>query len=276
MVKNEPDGFVIAALYVIGRVHSPTATISMACIQRDLDLVVAKLSDQNYAQSLAFYRFWFDIGQAYHQIPSDRIFDAIWNNREMNSTLDPGSGKLIHSSAPLILRFVSDAESDHILAPHTHGLQSRLCAKSLREFLDGNMGTAYDLERRPNLFAGNSFYAEANLIAHWANLGYVEEAAIRTHILQSLISHQKLYDHQADALVILFKLAGATFEAYADSSVVDRCFTLLKNHKYYNPLEGRGYPIEANSYAQARRELLQVRATRAVKSSHRAKTNFRR
>ena len=40
------------------------------------------------------------------------------------------------------------------------------------------------------------FYADTNLIAHWANLGYVEEPAIRNHILQSLISHPKLYDHR--------------------------------------------------------------------------------
>jgi hypothetical protein len=78
--------------------------------------------------------------------------------------------------------------------------------------------------------ASRNFYADANLIAHWANLGLVEENAIRNHILQSLISHPKLYIHQANALVILFKVAGATFEAYADPSVVDRCFELLKDH----------------------------------------------
>ena len=53
------------------------------------------------------------------------------------------------------------------------------------------------------------------------NLGYVEEAAIRDRILQSLISHPKLYGHQADALTTLFKLMGATFEAYADPSVLN-------------------------------------------------------
>ena len=58
----------------------------------------------------------------------------------------------------------------------------------------------------------------------------MEEITIRSRILQSLISHPELYYHQADALLILFKLAGATFEAYADVSVVDRCFELLKDH----------------------------------------------
>ena len=58
------------------------------------------------------------------------------------------------------------------------------------------------------------FALDSNLIAQWANLGYVEETAIRNRILQSLISFRKLYDHQADAMIVLFKIAGATFEAY--------------------------------------------------------------
>ena len=63
------------------------------------------------------------------------------------------------------------------------------------------------------------FALDPNLIAQWANLGYVEETAIRNRILQSLISFRKLYDHHADAMIILFKIAGATFEAYrADPS----------------------------------------------------------
>ena len=68
-----------------------------------------------------------------------------------------------------------------------------------------------------------NFCADANLIAHWANLGYVEEAAIRNYILQSLITRSSLDFHQAFALIILSRLAGTTFEAYLDPSVVDRC-----------------------------------------------------
>ena len=245
----------------------------MANIGRSLDSVVAKLSDQNYAQSLAFYRLWFDIGQTYNQIPSDRIFDAIWNNRGLDSAINPSEGKLIHLGAQLILRFAGDIESDHIFAPHTTGLQSRLCARSLREFFDANMGAA---ENNSSSSMNNNFFAEANLIAHWTNLGYVEEAAIRNHILQSLTSHQRLYDHQADALAILFKIAGATFEAYADPSVVDRCFDLLKHHKYYNPCE-QNYRYEhmIESYAKTRRGQLQVRAGPVVKGSY-LRQDFRR
>ena len=254
------------SIYVTNQAHSLTATIAMANIGRGLDSVVARLSDQNYAQSLAFYHLWFDIGQTYHQIPSDRIFDTIWSNRGSSSAINPSDGKLIHSGAHLILRFASDVESDHILAPHAIGLQSRLCARSLQEFFNTNMGAA---ESYLNSSMNNNFFAEANLIAHWTNLGYVEEAAIRNHILQSLASHQKLYDHQADALVILFKIAGATFEAYVDPSVVDRCFDLLKHHKYFNPNEGDWrYASQAESYAKTRRGQLEVRAGHVVKGGH--------
>ena len=108
-------------------------------------------------------------------------------------------------------------------------------------------------------------YAEANLLAHWANLGYVEEATIRDHILQSLISHPNLYDHQADALIVLFRLAGATFEAYADPSAVDRCFQLLKGHSYILPY-GDYYQSDReknDDYVRVRKELVQVRVPRA-------------
>ena len=256
----------LLSVYVTNQAHSLTATIAMANIGRSLDSVLAKLSDQNYAQSLAFYRLWFDIGKTYNQIPSGRIFDAIWKNRGLKSAIDPSDGKLIHLGAQLILRFASDVESDHILAPHATGLQSRLCARSLREFFDANMGAA---ENNSSVSINNNFFAEANLIAHWTNLGYVEEAAIRNHILQSLTSHQKLYDHQADALAILFKIAGATFEAYTDPSVVDRCFDLLKHHKYFNLYEARyGYEHMVESYAKTRRGQLEVRAGHVVKGGH--------
>ena len=72
-----------------------------------------------------------------------------------------------------------------------------------------------------------------NLITRWANLGFVEESVIHNH-LQSLISHPKLYNHQAYALIILFRLAGATFGAYVDPTIVEHCFVLLKNYQYRN------------------------------------------
>ena len=201
----------------------------MNYVDSALGSVVSQLSDENYAHSLAFCHLWFDIGQTHDQTPTDRLFDAIWNNRWMgSSTINPTKGKLINSAAQMIVRFAGDAESDHLLSPHNSRLQTRLCAQTLREFFNNNLRICCGNGN------GDNICADANLIAHWANLGYVEEAVIRNHILQSLISHPKLYDHQADALIILFKLAGTTFEAYADPSVVNRCFELLKDHKYYN------------------------------------------
>ena len=231
-------------------------------IDKALGSTVGALSDENYAQSLDFYRFWFDIGQTYYQFPSDQVFNAIWNNRAKGSMIEPGSGKIFHSAAHLILRFASDAESDNLLAPYSAGLQNRLCARSLREFFGNNLITArggWTYE----------FYADANLIAHWANLGYVEEAAIRNHILQSLIIHPKLHSHQAFALIVLFKLAGATFEAYVDPSVVDRCFDLLKIHSssYFGENDVR--------YQREPTRTIQVRAPCAPKGGHRTKPNFR-
>ena len=199
----------------------------MVGIDAALDSTINKISDQNYDQSLDFYRFWFEIAQTYSQIPPNQIFNAIYDNR---GSLNTRSGKLIHPTAHLILRFAGDAESDRILGPHSVGLQSRLCTRFLRDFFENNMAVVQDEEESCGRGAEYRFPADANFIAHWANLGYVEEAAIRNHILQSLISHSKLYDHQADGLVILFKLAGATLAKYADPAVVDRCFELLKGH----------------------------------------------
>jgi len=202
-------------------------------IEKALNLVVEKLSDENYEQSLAFCRYWFGIGQMYRRISPDQIFDITWKNRRMGSMkLDLSSGKLIHPTVRLIIRFASDAESDHRLASYCAGLRSRLCARSLQEFFSNNLRIAGG-------DATNSlcvdFCTDVNLIAYWANPGCLEEVAIHNHILQSLISHPTLHDHQAYALTILFKLAGATFEAYVDPSVVDRCLEHLKAHSAAHP-----------------------------------------
>ena len=232
----------------------------MGGITDALNSVVAKLSDKNYAESLTFYRLWFDIGQTYLQITSDHTFDAIWGGRGAGS-ISSTDGKLIHSTAHLTLRFAGDvdAESESIPAPHIPGLRNRLCARSLQEFFSDNLTVVYYKENRWGSEPIGNFYTNVNLIARWANLGYVRETAIRNHILQSLISHQTLYDHQADALIILFKLAGSTFEAYAEPSVVDRCFELLQNHEYYYSDRGnRYYRDQVNAYDQMKRELVQV------------------
>jgi hypothetical protein len=167
---------------------------------------------------------------------------------------------LIHPTVHSILRFASDAESDRILAPYNPGLQHRLCAKILQDFFSWNLAAVlYGPQESSSTL--QYFYGDANFIAHWTNLGYVGEADVRSRILQSLISHPKLHGHQADALIILFKIAGAAFEAYVDSAVVDCCFELLKDNYTHDSMDW---------------ELFQVRAPRVVKGGGRTEMIFRR
>jgi len=219
-----PDANTEQRLYVTSWVHPPTATIAMTNIQEALDSAVKKISDQHYEQSFAYFRLWLGIGQSHLQISSDLALGSICRNR--NSAPSNPDCDFIYPTAHLIVRFANDVESDPTLAPHSAGLRSRLCARILREFFDDYL---YNLHTNTNWLSG-FFYMDVNLIAHCVNLGYMEETTIRDHILQSLICCDKLYDHQAIALVILFKIAGATFSAYVDPAVVDRCFELLKNH----------------------------------------------
>ena len=213
--------------------HTPRTpiAIAMGSIQEGLGLLVRDISEEKYDQSFACYRLWSEITQTYSQNHPDGVFDSICNSRA-SSAIDPASGKLIHPTAHLILRFASDAESDGTLAPQSVGLRSRLCARTLQDFFEKNMALVQYLQ------IGVTFYADVNFVAHLANLGYVEEATIHNHILQSLISHPRLRFHQANALIILFKLAGPTFAKYADPAVVDRCFELLEGYPLCNPNGG--------------------------------------
>jgi len=226
-----------------------------------LGSVVDKITDQNYKQSLACFRFWIKTGQTYCQpVPddplepgysktlSDYILGAFVGHERTTTLTGPGrstrgASPLVHPAAHLILRLARDVESDHLLAPHGEGFRTRLSAKILLEFFRTNL-TLVRGDSYPN--HSQSFRTNTNLIAHCINLGHVEEDAIRNHIIQSLTAHPTLYDHQADALIILFKLAGATFETYADPSVVDRCFDLLKDHDFRDP---------------AKKELMEVRVS---------------
>ena len=205
----------------------------MKNIQNALGSAISSLSDERYEQSLDYFRLWFRIGQKYSQNPSDLIFDAIYGHR-LKGSWNYNNAFKGYSIGHLISRFVGDVESDPVFAPYSVGLRNRFCHRILQEFFDG------DLEgmNSDNGWDRKQFYVDANLIAHCANLGYIEEDMIRDFILQSLISHPKLYDHQADALLILFQIAGATFEAYVDPAVFSRCFQLLKIYNYPNTSGG--------------------------------------
>ena len=209
----------------------------MGSIQEALGLLVRDISEENYDQSFACYRLWSEITQTYSQNHPDGIFDSTCDNRA-SSAIDPASSKLVHPTARLILRFVSDAESDPILSPQSVGLQSRLCARTLRDFFEKNMINVRSVARKCWDDFAYDFLSHANFIAHWVNLGYAKEFTIRDHILQSLISHPTLRYHQVNALIIRFKLAGPTFEKYVDPAVVDRCFELLEGYRLRKPNSG--------------------------------------
>jgi len=208
----------------------------MKNIQTVLDKTIAGLSDQNYEQSFAFLRLWFEIAHTYSTIPPNAILHALQTYYRTRSFPD----NLIDSAAHLVLRFAGDAESDHILAPHSTGLRSRLCTDALRVVFDTDLAVMY------NQYSWtSSYFTDVNIIAHCVNLGWVEEAVIRNYILQSLISHPTLSGHQVYAFVILFKTAGATFETYADPTAIDRCFEILKGPR--NQLWPREQLIQVNA-----------------------------
>jgi len=222
----------------------------MTTLRDTLRDLAENISDENYDESFAQYRFWLDIGSTHGHITSrGQVEDDIGRIARPDSLKE-----LIHPTAHLLIRFIGDMEADQAISRHAFGLHKQRCTSALHSFFESNLYRMRSNPGKPTYFLTN-----VNLIAHWANLGYVEEVVIRNHILQSLISHPRLYDHQADALFILFKLAGATFGAYADPPVVDRCFELLKD-RY--------------SRDSVKRKLLRVGAPRIMRGGHRTKTNL--
>ena len=193
---------------------------------RDTLLNLAKgLSEENYDVSVAQYRFWLNVGIAHGHI-NDQLQvanDAGWILRW--DVLKPEQGKFIHPAARLYARFIRDIEAGEKMSEQVLGLKQK-CAKRVDNFFEDNLS----IIRSGNQQEKTCFLALTNCIASWANLGYVEEVALLDQILQSLTSSPKLHDYQADALIVLFTLAGGTFEAYVDPSVVDRCFELLKGY----------------------------------------------
>jgi hypothetical protein len=224
----------------------------MSILEDTLRDLIKGLSEENYDETFAQYRCWLNIGSGHTHINvQEQVNDAI------RRLVRPDSLKgFIHPTAHLLIRFIGDLETDQKISRNVPGLHMQHCTSTLRSFFLDNLYLVRSGNRSGKPV---SFLTDANLVARWANLGYVEEETIRDHILQSLISHPTLYDHQADALFIFFKLAGATFGTYADPSAVDRCFDLLDGHYGRDPVKA---------------ELLQVFPSRIVKGSHPAEIDF--
>ena len=214
------------------------------------------LSEENYDHTFSAYRFWTELGTARGGMPGDQLYNDVLNSikpnliqasyhelTQTNTRPDwvgpfvghtrtnahsyPGSmqgfsGKLIHDDVPLLLRFISDVELDPAFSAYATGLHDRLCRESLERFFPSSLGPG------AQSYQFCEFYTKVNLIAHWVNLGHVQLEDVRDRILQSLTLQPTVHPHQLNSLMILLKISGATFAAYVDPSVMDRCCDLLK------------------------------------------------
>jgi len=233
----------------------------------DISSLLAKLlydlSEKNYDRIFSAYRFWIELGAAHGTMPKDKLFTDIQNNTKPDllqasheeltnqrntrpdwvnpragrlvgfnmslGGLDTFSGKLIHDNVPLLLRFINDAELDPVLSIYAKGLNDRWCRGSLQEFFRKNL--YYAPGNRPTSVTSRNFcelYTSVNLIAHWVNSGHVQLEDVRDRILQFFTFQPTVHPHQLNSLMILLKISGATFAAYVDPSVMDRCCNLLK------------------------------------------------
>jgi len=228
-----------------------------------LNKLLYNLSEESYDHTFSTYCFWIELGAAHEGMPNDKLFTDIrngakpgllqasyeeltnqrntrpdWINpfagQELHyntqpSSLDAFCGRLIHDNVPLLLRFISDAELDPVLSTYAVGLHDRWCRGSLQGFFRQSLH--YIPGARPISLTSHNFcqlYTGVNLIAHWVNLGYVQLEDVRDRILQSLTFQPTVHPHQLNSLMILLKISGATFAAYVDPSIMDRCCALLK------------------------------------------------
>jgi len=235
----------------------------MPAISSFLTKLLYDLSEENYDSTFSAYRFWIELGAVHGGMPNDKLFADIqsstkpdliqaseteitsqgntrpdWINpfagqlfryKTSPGSMDTFSGKLIHDNVPLLLRFVSDAELDPTLATYAIGLHERLCRDSLQEFFSQSL---FYIPGKRSIRVESRylclFYTRVNLIAHWINLGRVRLEDVRDRILQSLTFQPTVHPHQLNSLMILLKISGATFAAYVNPSVMDRCCDLLK------------------------------------------------
>ena len=215
-----------------------------------LQETLCDLAGKSYDKSSAHYRFWLDLGRTRGSLTvQNQADDDMWRIIRTDSSKD-----LINPTTHIFIRSIEDAEADQKIAGRALGLHRKYCEPTLDRFFEKSLSlvTCWNGDR-------SSFFTDVNLIAHWINLGYVDEALTRDYVLPSLISHPGIYVHGMEALIILFKLAGATVEAYVGKSVVDRCFEGLKIQYPCDSMEGK---------------LVQVRALRAAKRGHRAQTIY--
>ena len=247
---------------------------------------LGELSEENYDRTFSVYRFWIGVGAAHRDMPNDKLYNDILNSvkpdsiQASNSELSqsnarpdwvnpfageriesdvlPGewnvfSGRLIHDNVHLLLRFINDAEPDPVLSTYAIGLHDRWCRESLGRFFGSSLSHLPGGGAYVNSSSFCVFYTTVNLIAHWVNLGCVKLEDVRDRILQSLTFQPTVYPHQLNSLMILLKISGATFAAYVDPSVMDRCCDLLKPSNLGNN------KLVATSLAEVRTLVLRIK-----------------
>ena len=236
-------------------------------ISSHLTNLLYELSEKNYDRTFSAYRFWIEVGAAHGGMPKDKLYNDILNStrpeliqatraglaaqtierpnwvnpmfagQSILNKVKPGerslfSGNLIHDGVHLLLRFITDAEQDPVLSTYAIGLHDRWCRRSLEEFF--NQSLSYLPEDSSQVTSRDfcQFYTKVNLVAHWVNLGCVQLEDVRDRILQSFTFQSATCDHHFNSLMILLKISGATFAAYADPSIMDRCCDLLKTGEH--------------------------------------------
>jgi len=234
--------------------------------------LVHGIHEGNYDRTFSAYRLWIKLGTARGGVSSGQLYNDIlgsltaghgwittlqldYDNPKIhynNVNQRVPRGQLIHGGARLLPRFITDAELDPALSTYAIGLHDRLCRESLDRFFRQNLDCIPGGWGEPTSEQSCEFYTWVNLVAHWVNLGYVELEDIRDHILQSLAFQPTVHPHQLNSLLILLKISGATFAAYIDPSVMDRCCDLLKPSN----LSGKLVPFEL---AEVRAPILTVK-----------------
>ena len=196
-------------------------------ISEFLSKLVSRLSEENYEQTLSDYRFWMKIGITHGSIPDNQLHKVIWENTKPELVY-PSSSQLIHPTTHRLLQFITDVEFNPASPTHV-----QLCNSSLNGFFADN--TDFYFRTYFQDYEWSRFYANVNFLAHWVNVGCLNVEDVRDHILQSLTFRPVPSFYQLCSLLILLKIAGATFAAYMDPSVMGRCLHVLKSSDFQHP-----------------------------------------
>ena len=189
--------------------------------------LVSRISEENYEQTLFDYRLWMKIGVTHRLIPDHQLRNAILENMRPELVY-PSTSQLIHPATHLLVQLITDTEPNPVSPTHV-----QLYHLSLKDFFADN--SVFYLRTNVENYRWRKFYTNVNFLAHWVNVGCLSVEDVRYHILQSLTFRPVPCFYQLCSLLILLKIAGATFAAYVDPSVMDRCLHVLKSGDFQSP-----------------------------------------